>query len=64
MSNSSITVNCDIMLGKPVVKGTRLTVELLLRKLLEGAAPADLLAMYPRLKSTDVQAVIAFTHLK
>ena len=49
-----------IMLGKPVVKGTRLTVELLLRKLSEGATIPDLVAMYPNLQEVDVLAVLNY----
>lgn len=47
------------MLGKPVVRGTRLTGELLRRKLSEGATVADLLAMYPRLEMADVAVAAA-----
>ncbi|WAC10814.1 DUF433 domain-containing protein [Dyadobacter pollutisoli] len=46
-----------VMLGKPVVKGTRLTVEMILRKLGEGAENDDLLAMYPHLSKEAIQAV-------
>ena len=55
-----ITADYRIMLGKPVVKGTRLTVELLLGKLAQGAATSDLLAMYPHLEIADVQAVLEY----
>jgi uncharacterized protein (DUF433 family) len=48
------------MLGKPVIRGTRVTVELLLRKLAEGMTQADLLDAYPRLTAADVQAAIQF----
>jgi uncharacterized protein (DUF433 family) len=48
------------MLGKPVIRGTRVTVELLLRKLAEGMTQADLLDAYPRLAAADVQAAIQF----
>ena len=50
----------DVMLGKPVIRGTRVTVELVLRKLAEGMTQADLLDAYPRLTSDDVQAAIQF----
>lgn len=50
----------DVMLGKPVIGGTRVTVELVLRKLAEGISLADLLDAYPRLTREDVQAVIQF----
>ncbi|MBC3788017.1 DUF433 domain-containing protein [Spirosoma utsteinense] len=49
-----------VMLGKPVVKGTRLTVELLLRKLSEGATIDDLLTMYPNLQEADVLAALYY----
>ena len=48
------------MLGKPVIKGTRLTVELLLRKVGEGASNADLLDAYPHLNESDIRAAIAY----
>ncbi|MBM3925365.1 MAG: DUF433 domain-containing protein [SAR202 cluster bacterium] len=55
-----IEVNPKIMLGKPVVRGTRIPVELILRKLSEGATEADLLNAYPRLKPEDIKAVCSF----
>jgi len=48
------------MMGKPVIKGTRVTVELILRKLSEGAAESDLLDAYPRLTIEDIQAAIRY----
>ncbi len=55
-----IQVNPKMMMGKPVIKGTRVTVELILRKLSEGAAEADLLDAYPRLTKEDIQAAIRY----
>ena len=55
-----IEVNPAVMLGKPVIKGTRIPVELLLRKLSEGATEADLLDAYPRLTKIDIQAALAY----
>jgi len=55
-----IEVNPKVMLGKPVVRGTRVTVELILRKLAEGATEKDLLDAYPRLKREDIQAAIGY----
>jgi len=49
-----------IMLGKPVIKGTRITVELLLRKLSEGYVIGELLEMYPNLTADDVLAALAY----
>ena len=54
-----ITASHEVMLGKPVIRGTRLTVELLLRKLSEGATAAELVQMYPQLQLADVQAALA-----
>lgn len=48
------------MLGKPVIKGTRMTVELLLRKLSEGATAQDLTAMYPHLEEVDIRAALMY----
>ncbi|MCX6543774.1 MAG: DUF433 domain-containing protein [Acidobacteria bacterium] len=50
----------DVMLGEPVIRGTRVTVELVLRKLAEGMTQADLLDAYPRLTTDDIQAAIRF----
>ncbi len=50
----------SVMLGKPVVRGTRIPVELLLRKLAEGATTADLLDAYPRLTAEDIRAALAY----
>ena len=55
-----IEINPKVMLGKPVIRGTRITVELILRKLSEGATVADLLDAYPRLTPDDIQAAIAY----
>jgi uncharacterized protein (DUF433 family) len=55
-----IEVNPKIMLGKPVIRGTRITVELILRKLGEGATQKDLLEAYPHLTEDDIQAAITY----
>jgi uncharacterized protein (DUF433 family) len=61
MSTSNrIEINPEIMLGKPVIRGTRITVELVLRSLAEGATEADLLDNYPHLTHEDIQAAIAY----
>jgi len=46
------------MLGEPDIKGTRLTVELILHKMGEGAKNKDLLEMYPSLDNGAIQAVL------
>ena len=55
-----IEINPKIMLGKPVIRGTRIPVELLLRKLSEGATEADLHDAYPRLTPEDIRAAIGY----
>ena len=55
-----IEINPSVMLGKPVVRSTRIPVELVLRKLAEGASVADLLDAYPRLTEADVRACLAY----
>jgi uncharacterized protein (DUF433 family) len=57
---SRIDINPKVMLGKPVIRGTRITVELILRKLAEGATLADLMQAYPHLVKEDIQAAIAY----
>jgi uncharacterized protein (DUF433 family) len=59
-ATARIEINPKVMLGKPVIRGTRITVELLLRKLAEGASEADLLDAYPRLTRADLRAAIAY----
>ena len=55
-----ISSDYKIMLGKPVVKGTRITVEHILKKLAEGATKEDILQMYTNLKVEDVYAVLNY----
>jgi uncharacterized protein (DUF433 family) len=55
-----IEVNPEVMLGKPVIKGTRVPVEVIVRKLSEGATEAELLDAYPRLIKIDIQAALAY----
>ena len=55
-----IEINPAVMLGKPVVKGTRITVELIVEKLKHGASIEDLLDAHPRLTREGIQAAIDF----
>jgi len=55
-----IVADHQVMLGKPVIKGTRITVELILRKLAEGATPSDLVTMYPHLTEAAIRAALGF----
>jgi uncharacterized protein (DUF433 family) len=59
-SNERVEINPSIMQGKPVIRGTRIPVELLLRKLGEGATQQDLLDAYPNLGAEDIRAAMAY----
>jgi uncharacterized protein (DUF433 family) len=60
MKTDRIEINAAVLLGKPVIRGTRVPVELVLRKLAEGATEAELLDGYPRLTHEDIQAALAY----
>ncbi len=59
-SLEGITVNLKIMLGKPVIKGTRLTVEFILGLLAHGATVEEILEEYEGLTREDIQACLLF----
>jgi uncharacterized protein (DUF433 family) len=51
----------NIMLGKPIIKGTRITVEIILRKMSEGMTTDELLSSYPHLTKEDILAAISYS---
>jgi len=53
-----IVTSPDVVMGKPVVEGTRVTVELILKRLGEGRSVGDILAEYPQLTREQVKAAI------
>ncbi len=55
-----IEVNPRIMMGKPVIKNTRITVELILEKLSSGETEEDILIAHPHLIREDIKAALAF----
>lgn len=55
-----IEVNPKVMLGKPVIKGTRLTVEMILEEMSAGKTAGDLLKAHPRLSEKGIAAALAF----
>jgi uncharacterized protein (DUF433 family) len=55
-----ITSDPGIMLGKPIIKGTRITIELILRKLSEKNSVEKLLQSYPHLESADIYAALSY----
>jgi uncharacterized protein (DUF433 family) len=50
----------DVLLGKPTIKGTRLSVEFIVERLADGWSEEQLLENYPRLAKEDLQAVFAY----
>ena len=57
---SRIEIDPSVMLGKPVIRNTRIPVEVILRKLSEGATVDELMDAYPRLTEDDVRACLAY----
>lgn len=55
-----ITADPELMLGKPIVRGTRITVEHILDELAGGLSMDDLVASHPRLTREDIHAALAF----
>ncbi len=55
-----IETNPQIMFGKPVIKGTRLTVEIILEKLAYGETEDELLKDYPFIKKEDIKAALLY----
>lgn len=60
MRHERVEVNPKVMLGKPVIKGTRIPVELIVRKLSEGMSEEEILDAYPRLTQADIRAALAY----
>jgi uncharacterized protein (DUF433 family) len=60
MVHERIAIDPKIMFGKPVVRGTRITVELILRKIAAGMAEQDIIAHHPHLTVEDIRAAAAF----
>ena len=55
-----ISYNPNVMVGKPVIRGTRIPVDLLVRMVAQGIPQQDILADYPRLQSEDIQAALLY----
>ncbi len=55
-----ITINPKIMVGKPTIRGTRLTVEIILEKLAGGESEEKVLEDYPILEKDDIRACLLF----
>lgn len=57
-----ITADPEIFGGKPIIRGMRISVELILSLLAQGEKPEDILADYPDLEPDDVRACVAYAH--
>ena len=55
-----IVFNPDVLIGKPIIKGTRISVELLLDRFADGWSYDEILEAYPHLTREQVQAAVAF----
>lgn len=55
-----ITTNPNILVGKPTIRGMRISVEQILTALAAGVPVSDLLEDYPELERADIQAVLAY----
>ncbi|HEX6882419.1 MAG TPA: DUF433 domain-containing protein [Planctomycetota bacterium] len=60
MSSERIESRPDLMLGKPVIRGTRIPVELILRRIGAGASEDDILRSYPNLTREDIRAAVTY----
>jgi len=56
-----ITVDPEVMVGKPVIKGTRITVQLIVQLLANGGTETEILADYPDLTPDDIKAALLYT---
>lgn len=56
-----IYISPDIMLGKPVIRGTRITVEFIIKKMSEGMEIDDIISEYPPVQKDDIMACLAYS---
>jgi uncharacterized protein (DUF433 family) len=55
-----ITINSEVMVGKPTIRGMRITVEQVLRSLAGGLSAKDLLDDYPELEEEDIRVALLY----
>jgi len=60
MNENYIISNPDIMMGKPIIAGTRITVELILEKLSAGESVEQIIQEHPQLNAHTIKAALAF----
>jgi uncharacterized protein (DUF433 family) len=57
-----ITFDPNILAGKPIIRGMRISVEMILELLAENASEQEILEDYPQLEPDDIRAAIAYAH--
>ncbi len=55
-----ISINPEVMAGKPVIRGTRIPVELIVRMLSQGISESEIIKEYPRIKIEDIRAALNY----
>lgn len=60
MTHDRIHRDPKVMVGKPVIKGTRITVELLVRECASGRSFAEIIDDYPHISEADIRAALAY----
>ena len=55
-----IEINAEVMLGKPVIKGTRLPVSIIVEKIAYGSTSQEILHQYPFLEEEDINAALLY----
>jgi uncharacterized protein (DUF433 family) len=60
MSHPRISIDPAVMVGKPCIKGTRITVELILRWLAAGRTHGEVIEAYPHIADADIKAALAY----
>lgn len=58
----NIVADPEVLAGKPVIRGTRIPVDLVLKKLAEGVPTREILKDYPRLKANQIKEVLKYAH--
>lgn len=61
-SLARITFNKDVLTGKPIIRGMRISVEMILELLARGATVEEILQDYPQLEAADIQAALSYAH--
>ena len=56
-----ITINPEVMVGKPVIKGTRIPVDMIVRLIAQGTKVEEILKDYPRLSRGDIKAALMYS---